>query len=399
MLLQILQINTDRRRNAHYLMQRMAEELNVDVVVIQEPNRAIVRKDSKFNTDPGEDTAIWCRNRRCGVVGHKSEHGFTCIAFDTWNLYNCYVSPNIVLGNFKEYIDRLAQHIRNGRKDVVVSGDLNAKSTMWNSDSTDRRGEYVEEWISEVNMTVHNTGRVPTFSRAEQSSIIDITLSTGELSTRISDWHVSQVERGSLHNYVLYRVETERKATKIVRHQEIYVDARAFRDAFELLSHNIVGMTELIASTKCAQKMSQRFGEDGTSRQQPAWWSEAIQDLRTACNRCRRELTRARRARLEPVDIAAKEAVYKEARRSLRKQISKAQKEGWKELCDRLEDDPWGQLKGYQTPYDLDQSRKLTLLRDLFPEMDTEQQEAHEVVHGAASPLLPRKSWKWQKVD
>ncbi|XP_074026231.1 uncharacterized protein [Leptinotarsa decemlineata] len=265
---------------------------------------------------------------------------------------------------------------------------------MWNSDSTDHRGEYVEEWISEVNMTVHNTGRVPTFSRAEQSSIIDITLSTGKLSTRISDWHVSQIESGSLHNYVLYRVETERKATKIERHQEIYVDARAFRDAFELLSHNIVGVTELIASTQCAQKMSQRFGEDGTSRQQPAGWSEAIQHLRTACNRCRRELTRARRARLEPVYIAAKEAVYKEPRRSLRKQINKAQKEGWKELCDRLEDDPWGQgyrivmkeLKGYQTPYDLDQSRKLTLLRDLFPEMDTEHQEAHEVVHGAASP-------------
>lgn len=41
---------------------------------------------------------------------------------------------------------------------TVIGGDFNAKSEMWNSGYTDRRGEVTEEWAAMHDLRIINSG-------------------------------------------------------------------------------------------------------------------------------------------------------------------------------------------------------------------------------------------------
>ncbi|KAG5879721.1 hypothetical protein JTB14_023037 [Gonioctena quinquepunctata] len=102
----------------------------------------MVRKNPTWIKDLNNNSAILCRNRKCGIGSHTKGAGFIALNFDKWSLINCYVSPNIKLQEFKNYIDAVMQQARKCSK-FIIAGDLNAKSTLWNVGRTDPRGKDV----------------------------------------------------------------------------------------------------------------------------------------------------------------------------------------------------------------------------------------------------------------
>ncbi|XP_074037191.1 uncharacterized protein [Leptinotarsa decemlineata] len=253
-------------------------------------------------------------------------------------------------------------------------GDFNAKSNLWTEHRADARGQYVEDWINERDMTVHNIYNEPTFIRGMQSSTIDLTLSLGRIGSKIKEWQVSREESGSLHRYILFKVEGHHKQkSDKVPHK--FLGLPVFKDTIQLLGHNIHDRRGLISIVKSAQKLGSDTNNDGTNREQPVWWNENIRELRKKCHQVRRELTRLRRENDDPERVLAKDNEYKDTRRNLRRAINRSQREEWRKLCDRLEEDPWGQgykivvrdLKGFKAPYDIDQTKRKDILRELFP--------------------------------
>ncbi|KAG5861159.1 hypothetical protein JTB14_000703, partial [Gonioctena quinquepunctata] len=80
--------------------------------------------------------------------------------------------------NDEHKIDRVMQHARDGGGEVIICGDFDVKSGRWHSITSDRRGEYLVEWIESMDLIVINGGDTLTFSRRNQKSIIDVTLAS-----------------------------------------------------------------------------------------------------------------------------------------------------------------------------------------------------------------------------
>ncbi|KAG5874182.1 hypothetical protein JTB14_015778 [Gonioctena quinquepunctata] len=89
----------------------------------------------------------------------------------------------------------------------------------------------------------------------------------------------------------------------------------------------------------------------------------------------RRRLIRVRSRQAQPESIGQLEIEYKNNRKTY-------QKEQWKHLCDRLDEDPWGQghkiVEG-RTPYTLNQEKSIEIIQELFPHYDTLEPERHLV--------------------
>ncbi|KAK9737757.1 Endonuclease-reverse transcriptase [Popillia japonica] len=57
-----------------------------------------------------------------------------------------------------EKVDEIVNGVKSGKKEVVIAGDINAKSQLWGSPTIDKKGEHWSEWIAALNLIVQNTG-------------------------------------------------------------------------------------------------------------------------------------------------------------------------------------------------------------------------------------------------
>lgn len=88
-----------------------------------------------------------------------------------------YIFPNISLEIYEEKLEKIGGVCRQLPGWVLVAGDFNAKSTEWESFTTDVRSEMLGDLISRLpNMHILNRGTVPTFASARGQSIVDVTI-------------------------------------------------------------------------------------------------------------------------------------------------------------------------------------------------------------------------------
>ncbi|KAH1021244.1 hypothetical protein HUJ04_010781 [Dendroctonus ponderosae] len=96
------------------------------------------------------------------------------------------------------------------KKSVVIGGDLNAKTSFIRSKTSNQRGKRLENWILANNLVVINQGTTPTFNNANGSSIIDFTLSSINISQRVTHWKVDrETENLSDHNNISFEVKDQ----------------------------------------------------------------------------------------------------------------------------------------------------------------------------------------------
>ena len=58
----------------------------------------------------------------------------------------------------------------------MICADTNAWSTLWGSEVTNARGEFLEDLVMRFDLVINNTGHVPTFS-GRGDTCIDVTFS------------------------------------------------------------------------------------------------------------------------------------------------------------------------------------------------------------------------------
>lgn len=209
MLLKVLQINLGRGRAAHDLAFLTAEEEKADIIVVSEPKKKLVTS-GRWLTDQNKDVAIYIRTKNVGIRGHQAYEGCLKVSFPNFAKYACYISPNISRASSESKIDQITEMIKGSREEAIILGDLNAKSHIWGSPIQDSRGEYLEDWISLLNLSVENTGNNPTFVRRSTGTFIDITLATQDVSGKIKEWKVLEKESLSFHKYICFTVDMGR---------------------------------------------------------------------------------------------------------------------------------------------------------------------------------------------
>lgn len=151
--------------------------------------------------------------------------------------------------------------------------------------STDRRGEILEEVLASNGLVVLNVGLLPTFVRGDGDSwYIDITTCDEWLGERVSSWRTRK--NLSLHKYVETDIMRGRKELSKARGWrwtkiEIKSMRRKVREEIEKgLGHELDELYEVIKGCK-------REGKRGNMRVRRAnyWWNEEIEELWRECKK------------------------------------------------------------------------------------------------------------------
>ena len=71
-----------------------------------------------------------------------------------------------------------------------------------------KRGEEIEQTISDYNLIVQDKGLIPTYECKLGRSIIDVTL-TVNFRLKIDNWRVCRAYNGSDHNTIPYKITTD----------------------------------------------------------------------------------------------------------------------------------------------------------------------------------------------
>ncbi|XP_072400805.1 uncharacterized protein [Diabrotica undecimpunctata] len=139
--LRVLQTNVNTARLAHDLAVGFAATGDFDVLVAAEPNPTLVRSRGWFVDSLG-GVGVFIRNRQLRIHGIESHWGFVNVRFENMSFLCCYISPNITAEEYGRRLDEIVGVIIGERRgEVLVIGDLNAKSAAWGSPVTDARGQ------------------------------------------------------------------------------------------------------------------------------------------------------------------------------------------------------------------------------------------------------------------
>lgn len=202
----IIQANVNRSRAALDVLYAEARREGKDIIVVSEPNRTAMNNPG-WISDPRLDSAIRVMPNGPAVIKHGAGQGYVWVESKEFVIFSCYVSPNVSLEAFQEYINNVQSAVRRHTKDVIITGDFNSSSVTWGSRETNARGEIILDWQATDSLILHNTGTNPTFIRGEQESHLDLTMSTENISRKIKNWAVlTDRETLSDHEWITFDI-------------------------------------------------------------------------------------------------------------------------------------------------------------------------------------------------
>ena len=122
-----LQANLGRSKEAEELLMQTATAKGeeVDLLFANE----LPKHSNRWIADKTHKAGIAKCNRRMKILKQDTNNeGFVWIEIGNVRYYSCYFSPNETKEEFSRKLGMLATNIRSAKKDVIVTGDFNAKS-------------------------------------------------------------------------------------------------------------------------------------------------------------------------------------------------------------------------------------------------------------------------------
>ncbi|KAM0734120.1 putative 115 kDa protein in type-1 retrotransposable element R1DM [Formica fusca] len=206
----IVQININHSWGAHDLLMQYVAENKIAIGLISEPIH--IPDSPAWFSSLDKKAAIFINHnyfKESFCLFHKG-NGYVAVKCGNCVIASVYISPNIDTGRFLTATNELSDLVVKAERILIIGGDLNAKSTMWASKSTNTRGKLIEEWSAECDLRLMNVGEAPTCTRAKGTSIVDLTWCTADLAGSVIDWKVEERETLSDHMYITFMVEDGR---------------------------------------------------------------------------------------------------------------------------------------------------------------------------------------------
>ncbi|KAH0811666.1 hypothetical protein GEV33_011125 [Tenebrio molitor] len=373
--LTMLQVNLNRSRAAHELLKQTATEMNFDILLVAEPNVKLTEKEH-WQTSRAQDAAIKVINKNVKVTNAGGGNGFAWIEFGK------------ILHSIQ--INLRGQTSRR----FIVAGDLNTKSGMWGSPTDDRRGEILVEWLAGQDLHVLNTGGAPTFVRGASNSYIDVTFCSENLTSKIKEWTVLDVENLSDHQYICFKIAMGGltasikkdlitvKGWKVTKEgMEVVLSNNLSKESrFGMPDQNTSGTCEEILRSVCDRSL-QRKRNFGERKKAVYWWSEEIASLRK-----KRELVRGNGKNITVEERKVLQMRYVAQKSTLRKAITAAKDKAWKDLCAEVDKDVW--CDGY----------KIVLKKfKTFPKIQLSKEK--KLQRPKSSPTGERRLWQIRPLE
>lgn len=373
--LTVLQINADRSLRAHDMAYHTALQEKADLIVASEPNKKHVKPPSKWISDVKQDIAIYSMNRNVKARTTIKRTGIVGLEMEEMTIFGCYFSPNITIRAYEDCLSSLQDLVKSAGKETLVLGDFNAKAVEWGSPATDGRGQMLLELAVMLGLEVQNRGKEPTFVRRASCSHIDVTFASPTLGRRIHFWKILETESFSPHKHILFAVDAKIKPMNTLK-GKVSLDKKQFKKILLEGEQTSKNDNNLDYRLKQAFLGSRKHLKEQNRHSVPYWWNNNIEELRDRCIAQRRCATRSRLRREADRVMQDKWNSYKAAKKLLGDTIKAEKRKLWKEMCDELNEDIWGQgyqhvmrrIKRSDTPFELTTDKKTAAVEILFPE-------------------------------
>ena len=238
-------------------------------------------------------------------------------------------------------MELLINYCNNNNLPLVIGCDANAHHVAWGSSDINERGEALMDFLASTNLAWCNKGHKPTFITRNRREVLDLTLVTPDIFSKLKEWTVSDKPSLSDHAMITFHFTKAKQAdlwyrnvrksnwkdyikflpieiSKILPFSEI----RSIPDLdswAELLTKSIINAHEKSCPLKKA----------GNKHDPNPWWNNELTALR---NRTRRLERKAKRTDQE-IDWDA----FRDSRNAFKAEIRRAKRLSWRELCEQTE--------------------------------------------------------------
>ncbi|XP_023235524.1 uncharacterized protein LOC111634921 [Centruroides sculpturatus] len=242
--LNIIQLNKQRGKAPSSLLVHKANELKTDLVLIQEPyniNKEIIGPGSWLllykPTDKTPKTCIGVRNKNIDIalIPELSSSIITTAIIQTnikVFLLNVYLSPYMEDEKGVEEIANVLKKINS--RNIIVAGDINAKSPVWYNIQEDKRGRMIVDLMKEYDLISVNMSDHPTFFTAQARGWTDVCLMTNELAQNIKNCETLLTITASDHRIISTQIGTmkhrSQRQINYVKHINWELFKRLFND-------------------------------------------------------------------------------------------------------------------------------------------------------------------------
>jgi len=143
----------------------------------------VICADLGFSTDHRLATIhLGTREIRSGCVLNKIGRNYIVLKCDSLYFFSIYIAPSESNLEFHNTLDELNTVIRAASGRCIITGDFNAKSTLWGG-----RGSALERWAAGLDLRLINTGVTSTCVQDNGSSVVDLTWSSADICAKFAD--------------------------------------------------------------------------------------------------------------------------------------------------------------------------------------------------------------------
>ncbi|CAB0041120.1 unnamed protein product [Trichogramma brassicae] len=379
--MRILQLNLNHCEAAQDLLCDTISRLRIDVAILCEQYKNLAPPNT-WLADADGQAAIWVhggipvQERPARVHPYYAWARIGGIFF-----FSVYAPPRLFERDFSALLANITEEAR-GRRPLVIAGDFNAWSTEWGCRETRPRATILLDSLALLDAVLLNTGDVPTFNGRQGSSIVDLTFVCETLTPRVLSWTVSGLYTHSDHQAIVFEIEDDEASSRPSTRQSYRSNARTLdvdRFSAAVSSASVAPGTakdmasSLMSFITGASDASMSKANPRRRREPVYWWTAEIADLRFSCQRARSLFQRSRGRH----DEETHSANYASARRLLRVAIKTSKRRCWRQLCDEVNNDVWGE------PY------KIAMSRLGCPQ--AKQPSSPLLVRGAVAAQFPRE--------
>jgi len=395
--LKCIQINLRHSQSASLHFYQLLLDLDVDVALVQEP----YAKYNKFTNNtleipsvPNNYTVHHSLDEKHAygalILVKRSLKATTLITFSSnecivvnilnklnnsnnpINLFSVYCRPSWELNKPLDLICKFSN-----LKNSIICMDSNAKSRLWNSNVTDKRGELLEEFIEKRNLNILNKPKNKLKHIPIRTGMVDVTLAGDD--PKIINWKFLREDSLSDHPYIYFEIKLDIRLrhkfkkmvpkikninvnnfiTKLEHEISLYDFELASSESPEKIEKIVENITQCVTLSAIESKVPNRL----ISKNKLDFWNQDLLTLRIS-------LWKAR-DRWGKTKIKADEILYKTIKTKYQRVLRKKKKEAEQLFCSEdLNKDPFKNLKRLATPQNNNQFPELLMINGT-PSTDT----------------------------
>lgn len=244
-------------------------------------------------------------------------------------------------------------------KQVILTGDFNARSIVWHDRITDENGREVEDFINKNNLEIVNEAGNPSTFCHNGESCIDLTLATRGISNRIKNWRVRTEWTSSDHRGITFEISSclnrvsatdgekrfaLRKANWGLVTAQMYAEWIQMNPTPVLSSGEDIETFTNTVTNSITKVCNMTIPIKGTNKRRIKWWNPVLTALKKEVSKLRRIYQREK----DPVRREAKKKVYAERRCWYFDSVEKSRQDSFeKYVTEYGNDDPWGLVYKY----------------------------------------------------